>query len=181
MTNQFGLKVDHIELESKAREEIVDDITTYLTEQYEQKEQVVGPERMRYTERMIMLQLLDSQWKDHLLSMDHLKEGIGLRGYGQKDPLVEYKKESFQLFQDMMARFDEETIRILYSLQPSVARREDLGRRALAIPSEPEEEEPVPVGVATGGEIRSKSLRAMSAARRSANWLTFNGWVGRKG
>ena len=151
VTNQFGLKVDHIELESKAREEIVDDITTYLTEQYEQKEQVVGPERMRYTERMIMLQLLDSQWKDHLLSMDHLKEGIGLRGYGQKDPLVEYKKESFQLFQDMMARFDEETIRILYSLQPSVARREDLERRALAIPSEPEEEEPVPVGVATGG------------------------------
>ena len=145
------MKVDHIELESKGRQEIVDDITTYLTEQYEQKEQVVDPERMRYTERMIMLQLLDSQWKDHLLSMDHLKEGIGLRGYGQKDPLVEYKKESFQLFQQMMARFDEETIRILYSLQPSLARPEDLGRRAVAMPSEPEEEEPVPVGVATGG------------------------------
>ena len=55
---------------------------------------------MRYHERMIMLQIVDSHWKDHLLAMDHLKEGIGLRGYGQRDPLVEYKKESFDLFED---------------------------------------------------------------------------------
>ena len=151
VASQFGLKVDHIEIESKGREEIVDDITAYLDEQYGRKEQVVGPERMRYTERMIMLQLLDSQWKDHLLSMDHLKEGIGLRGYGQKDPLVEYKKESFELFQQMMSRFEEETIRILYSLQPSVAPPKDLGRRAAAMPSESDEEEPVPVGVTVGG------------------------------
>ena len=58
-----------------------------------------------------MLKVIDDQWKDHLLSMDHLKEGIGLRGYGQKDPLVEYKKESFTLFQDMMDRIEDETIR----------------------------------------------------------------------
>ena len=64
-----------------------------------------------------MLNVIDNQWKDHLLSMDHLKEGIGLRGYGQKDPLVEYKKESYELFQDMMDRIEDETIRYLFFLQ----------------------------------------------------------------
>jgi preprotein translocase subunit SecA len=72
---------------------------------------------MRYHERTIMLSVIDAQWKDHLLSMDHLKEGIGLRGYGQHDPLVEYKKESFDMFEEMMQRFQEETVRILYLMQ----------------------------------------------------------------
>jgi preprotein translocase subunit SecA len=72
---------------------------------------------MRYHERMIMLSVLDAQWKDHLLSMDHLKEGIGLRGYGQHDPLVEYKRESFDMFEAMMQRFQEETTRYLYLMQ----------------------------------------------------------------
>jgi preprotein translocase subunit SecA len=66
---------------------------------------------------MIMLSVLDSQWKDHLLSMDHLKEGIGLRGYGQHDPLVEYKRESFDIFEQMMLRFQEDTVRYLYLMQ----------------------------------------------------------------
>ena len=74
---------------------------------------------MRFSERMIMLQILDQQWKDHLLSMDHLKEGIGLRGYGQKDPLVEYKRESFHIFQQMMSTFEEETLKILFHLRVS--------------------------------------------------------------
>ena len=74
---------------------------------------------MREAERNIMLHVIDDQWKDHLLSMDHLKEGIGLRGYGQKDPLVEYKKESFMLFQDMMDRIEDETVRYLFFLQIS--------------------------------------------------------------
>src|SRR3972149_6493610 len=69
-------------------------------------------------ERMILLQVVDQQWKYHLLAMDDLKEGIGLRGYGQKDPLVEYKKESFRMFQEMMNRIEEETLRYLYLLQP---------------------------------------------------------------
>jgi preprotein translocase subunit SecA len=72
---------------------------------------------MRDAERNIMLHVIDDQWKDHLLSMDHLKEGIGLRGYGQKDPLVEYKKESYTLFSDMMDRIEDETIRYLYFLR----------------------------------------------------------------
>ena len=72
---------------------------------------------MRYHERMIMLSVLDRQWKDHLLSMDHLREGIGLRGYGQQDPLVEYKRESFDMFEAMMQRFQEDTVRYLYLMQ----------------------------------------------------------------
>jgi preprotein translocase subunit SecA len=67
-----------------------------------------------------MLQIVDAQWKDHLYSLDHLKEGIGLRGYGQRDPLVEYKKESFALFQDMKARIEEEIVRYLFWLRPVV-------------------------------------------------------------
>src|SRR5208283_1028336 len=80
---------------------------------------------MREMERLIMLHVIDTQWKDNLLSMDHLKEGIGLRGYGQKDPLVEYKKESFILFQDMMDRIEDETLRYLFFLQ--VQRGDDAG------------------------------------------------------
>src|SRR5438045_73475 len=65
-----------------------------------------------------MLQIVDSHWKDHRLAMDHLKEGIGLRGYGQRDPLVEYKKESYTLFEDLMSRIEEDTLRFLFLLQP---------------------------------------------------------------
>src|SRR5271156_740571 len=72
---------------------------------------------MRHHERMIMLSVIDQQWKDHLLGMDHLKEGIGLRGYGQHDPLVEYKKESFDMFEAMMQRFQEDTVKYLYLMQ----------------------------------------------------------------
>ena len=117
IASQFGEKIDDLDLEELDRLSITDEITERLVKNYEKKEGVIGSERLRYTERMIMLQLLDGQWKDHLLSMDHLKEGIGLRGYGQRDPLVEYKKESYALFQDLMARFDEETIKFLFSLR----------------------------------------------------------------
>ena len=72
---------------------------------------------MRQHERMIMLQVVDTQWKDHLLAMDHLKEGIGLRGYGQRDPLVEYKRESFDMFEAMMDRIEDETLRFLFLLR----------------------------------------------------------------
>ena len=67
-----------------------------------------------------MLQIVDAQWKDHLYSLDHLKEGIGLRGYGQRDPLVEYKKESFALFQAMKDRIEEEIVRYLWRLTPVI-------------------------------------------------------------
>ena len=81
------------------------------------KEAILGNTTMRYHERMVMLSVLDGLWKDHLLSMDHLKEGIGLRGYGQQDPLVAYKKESFDMFEAMMGRFQEDTVRFLFLMQ----------------------------------------------------------------
>jgi len=85
---------------------------------YEEKEAIVSREVMQRVARDIMLQIVDAQWKDHLYSLDHLKEGIGLRGYGQMDPLVEYKKESFDLFQAMKERVDEEIVRYLWWLRP---------------------------------------------------------------
>ena len=119
VAQNFGVTVDHLKLDDLDPQGIADEITEYLCKEYEGKEGLIGSERLRYSERMIMLQLVDQQWKDHLLSMDHLKEGIGLRGYGQKDPLIEYKKESFTLFEDMMARFEEETLKFLFHLQPA--------------------------------------------------------------
>ncbi len=88
-----------------------------LKAKYAEKEAQVGVEAMRTYERIIMLNIIDAQWKDHLLAIDHLKQGIGLVGYGQKDPLVEYKKESFLLFQSMLDRIDTLTIRSLFNLQ----------------------------------------------------------------
>ena len=107
-----GVKPDQLN-----RQELGDAIFDKLKERYEAKEKLIGPEAMRHHERMIMLSVIDQQWKDHLLSMDHLKEGIGLRGYGQHDPLVEYKKESFEMFEAMLQRFQEDTVRYLYLMQ----------------------------------------------------------------
>jgi preprotein translocase subunit SecA len=115
--SQFGTRIDTNEFASMNRQEIEDAIFERLSHTYQEKEDLVGPDTMRQTERIIMLQVIDDQWKDHLLSMDHLKEGIHLRGYGQKDPLVEYKKESYILFQEMMDRIEDETLRYLFFLQ----------------------------------------------------------------
>src|SRR3984885_6176735 len=98
-------------------DQIEDELVKRAAAMYDAKEELVGASLMREAERNITMHIIDDQWKDHLLSMDHLKEGIGLRGYGQKDPLVEYKKESFQLFQDMMDRIEDETVRYLYFLR----------------------------------------------------------------
>jgi preprotein translocase subunit SecA len=106
------------DFEGRTREGILDGLWDLARRRYEEKERVIGREVLERVERDIMLQIVDAQWKDHLYSLDHLKEGIGLRGYGQRDPLVEYKKESFGLFQDMKTRIDEETVRYLFWLRP---------------------------------------------------------------
>ena len=84
---------------------------------YRNREQAIGPRDLRDLERFVMLQTVDNLWKDHLLSMDHLKEGIGLRGYGQQNPLLVYKKEAFEMFQDMIHRVQEETVAVLFRIQ----------------------------------------------------------------
>ncbi len=136
--SQFGLRIDTAELAGMSKIEIEDTIFEALSRKYQEKENLVGADRMREAERWIMLQVIDDQWKDHLLSMDHLKEGIGLRGYGQKDPLVEYKKESFVLFQELTDRIEDETVRYLFFLQVGGA------EPVLPMPEEEPEVEPVP-------------------------------------
>jgi preprotein translocase subunit SecA len=116
---RFGVDIyaEGVKPETLNRQELGDAIFDKLKQRYDAKEQLIGPDAMRYHERMIMLSVLDQLWKDHLLNMDHLKEGIGLRGYAQHDPLVEYKRESFDMFEAMMQRFQEDTVRYLYLMQ----------------------------------------------------------------
>jgi preprotein translocase subunit SecA len=116
---RFGVDIyaEGLKPEEMNRQELGDAIFDKLKERYDAKEALIGAEAMRYHERMIMLSVIDGQWKDHLLSMDHLKEGINLRGYGQHDPLIEYKRESYDMFEEMMQRFQEETVRYLYLMQ----------------------------------------------------------------
>ncbi len=116
---RFGVDIlaEGIQPETLNRAELGDAIFDKLKGRYDAKEKLIGPDAMRYHERMIMLSVLDAQWKDHLRDMDHLKEGIGLRGYGQHDPLVEYKRESFDMFEAMMQRSQEEAVRYLYLMQ----------------------------------------------------------------
>jgi len=116
---RFGVDIlaEGIKPETLNRGELGDAIFDKLKGRYDAKEKLIGPDAMRYHERMIMLSVLDAQWKDHLRDMDHLKEGIGLRGYGQHDPLVEYKRESFDMFEAMMRRSQEEAVRYLYLMQ----------------------------------------------------------------
>jgi preprotein translocase subunit SecA len=113
----FNAEEESIDFEQATSEEIQATIWEKLKANYAAKEEQIGSEAMRTYERIIMLNIIDAQWKDHLLSLDHLKQGIGLVGYGQKDPLVEYKKQSFDLFQAMLDRIDTNTIRSLFNLQ----------------------------------------------------------------
>ncbi len=117
INSEFGVRIRPSEIQGLSRVDVEEAIFARLLQKYEEKEQLIGPEAMREMERLIMLHVIDTQWKDNLLSMDHLKEGIGLQGYGQKDPLVEYKKESFVIFQDMMDRIEDEAVRYLFFLQ----------------------------------------------------------------
>jgi preprotein translocase subunit SecA len=121
-STQFGQDPEElgVDWDTVNFEELKEKALSRLTQHYGEKERLLGTATMREFERVIMLQVIDTQWKDHLLGMDYLKEGIGLRGYGQRDPLVEYKKESFEMYQAMMDRIEEETIRYLYFLQPAV-------------------------------------------------------------
>jgi preprotein translocase subunit SecA len=157
---RFGVDIfaEGIKPENLNRQELGDGIFEKLKQRYEAKEKLIGAEAMRYHERMIMLSVLDQQWKDHLLNMDHLKEGIGLRGYGQKDPLVEYKRESFDMFEAMMQRFQEDTVRYLYLMQ--IISRGDLGP---AVPAgAPEEDQ----GGGAGTTVVSASRTGDGNGRR---------------
>jgi len=119
----FRIDTDNITVDSLTREKLIESITSQGREFYNRKEAELGETAMRYLERVIYLQGIDSLWKDHLLAMDHLREGIGLRGYGQKNPLHEYQREGYGMFMDMINRIKEDALEKLYRVQ--LAREED--------------------------------------------------------
>jgi preprotein translocase subunit SecA len=129
---------DELDFGGKNVEEMTEAIWAIAKAKYEKKEALLpDPAILHRVERDIMLQIVDAQWKDHLYSLDHLKEGIGLRGYGQRDPLVEYKKESFALFQQMRDRVEEEMVRYLWRLTPVMGEPGDAGDTTGPIPTVP--------------------------------------------
>jgi preprotein translocase subunit SecA len=136
-----GEEQDQLEFAGMTSDQMTDLVWKLALGKYENKEKLVGePEILHRVERDIMLQIVDAQWKDHLYSLDHLKEGIGLRGYGQRDPLVEYKKESFELFAAMRERIEEEMVRYLWRLMPVMSE----GADGAPLPPRPQPRRPAP-------------------------------------
>jgi preprotein translocase subunit SecA len=123
MQGQFGVDITQGKhdggdsLRDVGRDALPEDLKSQVHDAYERKEKELGPELMRFLEKNFMLQVIDHHWKDHLLAMDHLRDGIGLRGYGQKDPLIEYKREGYDLFAGMMERIKSDTIERLFLVQ----------------------------------------------------------------
>jgi preprotein translocase subunit SecA len=162
LLRQFGidLKAAGIDPTELNHDELVEALQKALHTRYEEKEALFGVDTMRWLERRIVLDVVDNQWKDHLLTLDHLKEGINLRGYGQKDPLVEFKKEAFILFEDMMERINAETIRYLFLVQPArpedeakeIERRQRRAQQNLQFQTGPAQAEP-PKPVRTGAKV----------------------------
>jgi preprotein translocase subunit SecA len=148
-------------------EEMIDAIYRLAVEAYEAKERLIpDPALLRRVERDFMLQIVDAQWKDHLYSLDHLKDGIGLRGYGQRDPLVEYKKESFTLFQAMKDRIDDEMVRYLWRLRPVVTPAEQAAAAGpLPTPPVPPRRPQAPVTLSGGSASAGRETAAPAPPR----------------
>ena len=127
---QYGvtLEVTAEQVESLSREALVEQVTTALDAYYSEKKQDIDPKEFQNFERWVTLQVIDKHWKDHLLGMDHLKEGIGLRGYGQKNPLNEYKREGFEMFMDMTSRIKADVVELLFKAQPRPIAEQTMGR-----------------------------------------------------
>ena len=102
---------------TKQRDKLIENIKEELIKEYNEKEELIGSEEMRNLERQILLQIVDMHWREHLKNMDYLRDAVGLRGYGQRDPLVEYKKVSFEEFEDMVRRIQEDTVASIYHIR----------------------------------------------------------------
>jgi preprotein translocase subunit SecA len=122
----FRLHLSEDERKDHTPETLTDLVRERILQVYEERERSFTPPVLRYLEKVILLQTVDSLWKDHLLAMDHLKEGIGLRGYGQKNPLQEYQKEAFAMFGELSQRLQEDVVEKLFTVQ--IARQEDARR-----------------------------------------------------
>jgi len=162
----FGvdLKSAEVDVASARREEVKDRLIEAVHHRYEEKESSVGPEVMRLHEKYLLLQVIDQQWKDHLLAIDHLKEGIGLRGYGQRDPLIEYKKESFEMFQEMMERIQDRVVKFLWKIDVVVERegeqRQEAAPRRAPLPAPPRQQ---PMYFSGSGPSQSQTVKNRDA------------------
>ncbi len=127
----FGLALAQADVswEKVNRPQLREAVTAAVEQRFEERERTIGAEQFRQLERYLILSVLDAQWKDHLLALDHLKEGIGMRAYGQRDPLVEYKRESFDLFQEMMERVEDQVVQYLYRVELVQAPTQQAQRR----------------------------------------------------
>ena len=114
---RFGFEIDRTKIDTSSKD-INQNLYNIISEYYDEKEKLIGQELMRQLERMVFLQIIDTKWKDHLYAMDSLREGIGLRAYGQRDPLVEYKREAFDMFAQMISGIEEEAVEEISKLQP---------------------------------------------------------------
>ena len=169
MKPQFDVEVSwkKEEIDALTPTLLKDELSTQVKAAYRKKEAQVGSDMMRYLERMLMLQVVDGQWKDHLLAMDHLKEGIGLRGYGQKDPLIEYKREGFEMFEAMELRIARDTVSFLMKVQVAVEAERTADSRDLS---------EMPLALSGGGRRRreqsataTRSLQAVAAPALAAS------------
>ena len=176
----YGTDFPGIDFSALNRHELGDALFDGLQKRFEVKELILGPDTLRYHERVVMLTVLDGLWKDHLLAMDHLKEGIGLRGYAQQDPLVAYKKESFDMFEQMMTRFQEDTLRNLFrmqimgpdgtpieSLEQLAALQAAAGAPPVAPPPPQLPSSPPPMRMSGGSETQSEPASPPPAQERS--------------
>jgi preprotein translocase subunit SecA len=166
VNSQFGVdaKAAGADPSSLNHDQLSDGIAEAIRAKYEDKEKQLTPDLVRWLERRIILDVVDSQWKDHLLSLDHLKEAIGLRGYAQKDPLVEFKKEAFVLFEDMMTRIDNETVRYLFHVQVQVEGQPPQGGEQPEAPS-PAAPRPMAAAASAAARVSEAPAQLPSFAR----------------
>src|SRR5580704_2300983 len=161
--NQFGFdpKAAGLDFATLNHDTLAEAMIQKVKARYEEKEVLFSAQTLRWLERHILLDVVDGQWKDHLLTLDHLKEGIGLRGYGQKDPLVEFKKEAFVLFDELMDRIDTEAVRFLFLMQPArpedeakkIEQRQQRQQRDLQFQTGPAQAETAPKPVRAGAKV----------------------------
>jgi len=146
IARQFAIRIpfNEEEREHAGVGGIAEKVFEGFTKLYESKEREFTPGVMRQIERIVMLQTLDGLWKDHLLNMDHLKEGIGLRGYGQKNPLQEYQKEGFDLFEAMLGRFESEVVSRMATVQVAQQQAAAPARARLSEPTPTSDEQAPP-------------------------------------
>jgi preprotein translocase subunit SecA len=115
----LGLELDVPGIENLNIPQIEEKLYQAVVSAYEEKEKSIGADLLRHLERMVFLQIIDSKWKDHLYAMDYLREGIGLRAYGQRDPLLEYKREAFDMFGSMISAIEEDAAQGIFKLKPA--------------------------------------------------------------